>query len=133
MDVVDTRSDVAGVSLILEDPQELSIRLGVLNGENIGIQSSNGMEEVLELGVTEVGVDLGVVLDTSGGETESLDSPVKVRLTFLARAERETLTESRLIDLDDVDTSGLEVNNLVTEGKSELLSLNRLVNIITRE
>lgn len=133
MDVVDTRSDVTGVGLVLEDPQELSIRLGVLNGENIGVKGSNGVEEVLELRVTEVRVDLGVVLDTSGGKTESLDGPVKVGLTLLSGTERETLTESGLVDLDDVDTGSLEIDDLVTESKSELLSLDGLVNVITGE
>ena len=42
MNVVDTRADVAGVSLVNEDLEELGIGLGVLNGENIGIQSGNG-------------------------------------------------------------------------------------------
>lgn len=133
MNVVDTRPDVAGVSSIFKDPQQLRIRLGVLDGEYIGIQGSDGVEEVLELRVTEVGVDLGVVLDTSGSETESLDSPAYICLTFCAGAERETLAESGLIDLDDVDTSGLEINNLVAEGKSKLFSLNGLVNIVTGE
>lgn len=133
VNVVDTRSDVAGVSSVFKDPQQLRVRLRVLDGEYIGIQGSDGVEEILELGVTEMGMDLGVVLDTSGGKAESLDSPADVCLTFCAGAERETLTESGLVDLDDVDTSGLEVDDLVAEGKSELFSLNGLVNIITGE
>lgn len=133
MDVVDTRTNVSWVRLILEDSQQLSIRLRVLNGENVGVQGSDSVEKVLELGVAEVRVDLGVVLDTSGCKTESLDSPVEVCLTFLTGAERKTFTESRLVDLDDMDTSSLEINNLVTKGKSELLSLDGLVDIITRE
>jgi hypothetical protein len=75
VDVVDTRADVAGVSLVNEDLEELGVRLGVLDGEDIGIQGGDGwrqsqslwstrdnnqhtMEEVLELGVAEVRVDL---------------------------------------------------------------------------
>jgi len=42
VDVIDTGSDVTGVRLINEDLEQLSVGLGVLNGENIGIQSSNG-------------------------------------------------------------------------------------------
>lgn len=133
MNVIDTRSDVTGVSSIFKNSQQLRIRLRVLDGEYIGVQSSDGVEEVLELRVTEVGVDLGIVLDTSGSETESLDSPAYICLTFCAGAERETLTESGLIDLDDMDTSGLEINNLVTEGESKLFSLNGLVDIVTGE
>ncbi|CAI6097068.1 unnamed protein product [Clonostachys chloroleuca] len=133
VDVVDTRANVARVSLVDEDLEELGIRLAVLDRENISVKSSNSMEEVLELRVAEVRVDLSVVLDTSSAESESLDGPVEVGSTLLAGAERETLTESRLIDLDDTDTGVLEVNNLVTESKSKLLSLDGLVDIVTRE
>ena len=54
VDVVDTGADVAGVSLILEDLEELCVGLRVLNGENIGVERSDGVEEVLELRVAEV-------------------------------------------------------------------------------
>jgi len=133
VDVVDTWANLTWVSLVNEDLQELSIRLGVLNGENVGIKSSDGMEEVLELGVAEVGVDLGGVLNTRDRQAERLDSPVEVSLTLLAGAEWETLTESWLIDLDDEDTGSLEVNNLIAESESKLLSLDGLVNIVTWE
>ena len=133
MDVVDTGADVAGVGLVDEDLEKLGIRLGVLNGENISIESSDGVEEVLELRVAEVRVDLGRVLNTGGGETESLNGPLKVVSALLARAERETLTESRLIDLDNINASLLKVDDLVTESQSELLSLDGLVDIVTRE
>ncbi|CAH0014573.1 unnamed protein product [Clonostachys rhizophaga] len=133
VDVVDTRANVARVSLVDEDLEELGVRLAVLDRENISVKSSNSMEEVLELRVAEVRVDLSVVLDTSSAESESLDGPVEVGSALLAGAERETLTESRLIDLDDTDTGVLEVNNLVAESKSKLLSLDGLVNVVTRE
>lgn len=133
MDVVDTRADVAGVGRVDEDAEELGVRLAVLDRENIGVKSSDGVEEVLELGVAEVGVNLGGVLDTSGGELESLDSPVEVGSAFLAGAEGQTLTEGRLIDLDDVDAGLLEVDNLIAESQGELLSLDRLVNVVTGE
>ena len=44
--------------------QELGVRLAVLDGEDVGIEGSDGVEEILEFGVTEVRVDLGRVLDT---------------------------------------------------------------------
>ena len=42
VDVVDTGTNVTGVGLINEDLEELGIRLGVLDGENIGIQGGDG-------------------------------------------------------------------------------------------
>lgn len=133
VDVIDTGTDVTRVGRVDEDAQKLGVRLAVLDGEDIGIEGSDGMEEVLELRVAEVGVDLSGVLDTGGGELESVDGPGKVGITLLAGAERETLTERRLVDLDDVDAGLLEVDDFVTESKSKLLSLDGLVNIVTGE
>lgn len=133
MDIVDTRADVAGVGLVLEDLEELGVALAVLDGEDVSIEGGNGVEEVLELGVAEVRVDLGGVLDTGNRELEGVDSPGEVLLALSAGAEGKTLAQSRLIDLDDVDTSGLKIDHLVAQGKSKLLSLDGLVNVITRE
>ena len=133
VDVVDTRADVAGVGLIFEDLEELGIALAVLDGEDVGIEGRNGVEEVLELGVAEVRVDLGRVLDASTSELEGGDGPLEVLLTLGALSERKTLTEGGLIDLDDVDAGGLKVNHLVAEGECELLSLDRLVDVVTGE
>ncbi|GKT83088.1 LOW QUALITY PROTEIN: hypothetical protein Ct61P_00938 [Colletotrichum tofieldiae] len=133
VDVVDTRADVAGVGLLLEDTEELGVRLAVLDGQDIGIQRGDGVEEVLELGVAEVGVDLGGVLDAGSRQLEGVDGPVEVGLALLAGAERETLTQSRLVDLDAVDASGLEVDDLVAEGQSKLLGLDGLVDVVTGE
>jgi hypothetical protein len=133
VDIVDTRADVARVGGVDEDLEQLGVRLAVFDGQDIGIQSRNGVEEVLELRVTEVRVDLGGVLDTSGGQAEGLDSPVQVGLTLLTGAQGQTLTQSRLIDLDDVDASLLKVNDLVTESQGKLLGLDGLVDIVTGE
>ena len=110
------------------------------------------MEEVLELRVAEVGVNLGRVLNSGGGQLEAVDSPLEVGVTLRALPERETLlinlsasmltilngqggtyTKSRLIDLDDEDAVLLEIDDLVTEGQSELLALDGLVNVDTGE
>jgi hypothetical protein len=44
-----------------------------------------------------------------------------------------TYTKGRLIDLDDEDAVLLKVDDLVTEGQSELLALDGLVDVVTRE
>ena len=133
VDVVDTRSDVSRVSLVNKDLQQLSVGLAVLNGQHIGVEGSNGVEEVLELRVAEVGVDLCTVLDTRSGQTERVNSPLEVVCSLLALAEGQTLSESWLVNLDDVNTSLLKVNNLVSECESELLCLDRLVDIVSWE
>lgn len=86
MDVIDTRTDVTGISFIHKHLEQLSITLAVLNAKNIGIESGDGVEEVLEFRVAEVRVDLGAVLDTGGGKTERVDSPLEVGFTLLSRS-----------------------------------------------
>jgi hypothetical protein len=127
VDVVDTGTDVAGVGLVLEDLEELGVALAVLDGEDISIESGDGVEEVLELGVAEMGVDLGGVLDTGASKLERVDGPRQVLLALSTLAERKTLTEGRLVDLNDVDAGSLKVNNLIAESESKLLSLDGLV------
>lgn len=90
---------MARIGLVNEDLEELGIGLGVLDGQNVRVQSADGVEEVLELGVAEVGVDLGRVLDTSSRELEAVDSPLQVGITLLSRAKRKSLTKGGLIDL----------------------------------
>ena len=90
---------MARIGLVNEDLQELGIRLGVLDGQHVRVQSADGMEEVLELRVTEVGVDLSGVLDTSSRELEAVDGPLQIGITLLARAKGKALTEGGLIDL----------------------------------
>lgn len=133
VDVVHTGANVAGVLLVLEDLEQLSIALGVLDGQDIGVKSGDGVEEILELRVAEVRVNLGRVLDTSSRKLEGVDGPREVFLTLLAGTERKTLTESRLVDLDDEDTSRLKVNDLIADGEGKLLCLDGLVDVVTRE
>jgi len=98
----------------------------------IGIQSLDGREDVTKVGVTEVGVDLDVVLDTRGGQSERVNSPFEVVIP-VGLSERETLSDSGLIDLNGLDTIVGEINNFVSESQSELLGLDLLGDIGTRE
>lgn len=133
VDIVDTRSNVGGETLINEDLEELGIGLAVLDGQNIGIKGSNSVEEVLEFTVAEVGVDLGAVGDTSSRQLESIDSPLNISITGSASTQRKTLTQGRLVDLDDLDSGLFQIKHLVSESESKLLSLDTLVDIVTRE
>ena len=50
-----------------------------------------------------------------------------------AKENTYTLTESRLVNLDSLDATLLEIDDLVTESESELLALNLTRDIGTRE
>ena len=128
VDVVDTGANLVGVSVGLEDIEELEVGLGSLDGDDIGIESLDGGEDVSEVRVTEVGVDLDVVLNTRGGESERVDGPLEVGVPVLL-SERETLSDGGLIDLDGLDAGVGEVDDLVSKSEGELLRLNLLGDI----
>lgn len=94
-----TYSDVPRVGLVDEDLEELGVGLGVLDGQNISVQSGNGVEEVLEFRIAEVGVDLSRVLNTRGRELEAVDSPLQIGVALLAGAKGQTLTEGGFVNL----------------------------------
>lgn len=131
VDIEATGSDLVGVRVGLEDIEELQVRLGSLNRDDISIESNDVSEDGVEVGVTEVRVDLGLVLDSSGGETERVDSPGEV-LVPVDLTEGKSFTNGGLVDLDGEDTGSGEIVDLITEGKSKLLALNLSGDIDTR-
>lgn len=70
MDVVDTGADGVGVAVVLEGVEQLQVSLGGLDGDDIGVETLDGGEDVVEVGVAEVRVGLGLVLEAGGGELE---------------------------------------------------------------
>lgn len=70
VDVVDTGADLVGVAVLLEGGEELHVTLGGLNGDDISIETLDGGEDVVKVGVAEVGVGLELIGDTGGGQFE---------------------------------------------------------------
>ena len=132
VDVVYTRANLVRVSVRLECAEEFHIALGCLDGDDIGIETFDGGEDVIEVRVAEMRVCLGGVLDTCRRETEGVNCPCEIVIPVFA-AERETFTDSRLINLNGVDASGFEVNDFVTEGKGKLLRLDLAGHVDTGE
>jgi hypothetical protein len=54
MDVINTRSDLIRVSIMLEGVEEFHVGLRGLNGDDISIKTLNGWEDVVEIRVAEV-------------------------------------------------------------------------------
>jgi hypothetical protein len=58
MDVVNTGTDLVGVSVLLEGVQELHVTLGRLDRNDIGVKALDGREDVIKVGVAEMGMSL---------------------------------------------------------------------------
>jgi len=78
VDIVNTRTNLVGISVVLEGLEQLHVALGRLDRDDIGIQTLDRWEDIIEVGVAEVGVGLGGIGDTSGGETEGVYGPSEV-------------------------------------------------------
>ena len=78
MDVVNTRTNLVSISVVLEGLEQLHVALRCLDRDDIGIQTLDGWEDIVEVGVAEVRVGLGGIGDASGGETEGVNGPGEV-------------------------------------------------------
>ena len=132
VDVVDAGADLVGVTVLLEGVQELEVALRRLDGDDVSVKALDGGEDVVKVGVAEVRVGLESIGDAGGGELERVNGPLEVVVPVNA-AERKTLTDGGLIDLDGVDAGLLEIDDLVAESKSELLGLELTGDIRARE
>jgi len=94
VDVVHTGANLVRVSELLERREELHVALGRLNGDDVCVEALNRREDVVEVGVAEVGVRLRGVGDSSRRQLEGVDSPFEVGVPVDA-AERQTFTNRR--------------------------------------
>ena len=133
MDVVDTRADLVGVSVLLEGLEKLHVTLGCLDGDDISIETLDGWEDVVKVGVAEMRVSLELIGDTGCGKFEGVNSPLEVGVPVRAakgqlkrvisnsqlyslKRNTHSFTNSRLVDLDGADSSLLKINDLIAEG-----------------
>jgi len=56
---------------------------------------------------------------TVRGQTEAIDCPAQV-VALISTTQREALTQSRLVDLDDLGAGTLQVQGLAANGKCDL-------------
>lgn len=119
VNIVETGSDGQGVADGSEGREEVEIAARALDGEDISVEVSNVLENVLELGVAHVGVDLAGRLDPSSREAEAFDDRAEV-VGAGGEIEGETLTEAGLVHLDNLDAALLQSNNLVANGEGYL-------------
>jgi len=78
VDVIDTRADLVRVAVLFEGVQELHVALGCFDGDDISVETLDGWEDVIEVGVAEVRVGLESIRDAGSGELERVNGPCEV-------------------------------------------------------
>ena len=78
MNIVYTRANDVRVTELLEGREQLHVALRCFNGDNVSIETLDRGEDVIEVGIAEVGVSLGSVANTSSRKLESVNGPTKV-------------------------------------------------------
>ena len=131
MDVVHTRADLVGILVLLKALQQLRAGAGVLNRDHIRIHALDHPQHVVEFAVTHVGVNLGTVTHAGRCQPESVHGPLQVPGPIGA-PQRQPFTQGGLIDLDDADAGGLEVDHLVPDGQRLIRSRALVGQIVVR-
>lgn len=78
VNIVDTRANFVGIAILLERAQKFEVTLGCFNGDDVGIETLNRGEDVIEVRVAKVGVSLQGVGNTSSSKLERIHSPGEV-------------------------------------------------------
>ena len=94
VDVINTRADLVGVTILLEGVQQLHIALRELDGNHISIEALNRRENIPEVGVAKVGMSLSLIFDTRCRQFEGVHSPLQVFIPV-------TTTKRQLIWISD--------------------------------
>lgn len=94
VNIVDTGTNLVGISVVLEGFEQLHVALRRLDGNDIGIQALDGWENVIKVGVTEVGVGLSGIGDAGCCETEGINSPGEVMIP-ISTTKRQLRTNDR--------------------------------------
>ena len=84
MDVIYARTDLVRVTVVLEGVEQLHVALGSLDGDDIGVKTLNGGEDIVEVRVAEMRVGLELVGDASSGQLERVNSPFEVGIPIRA-------------------------------------------------
>src|SRR5712692_3415053 len=121
VDVVDPRADLVRVLVPAKGLEQLRAGARVLDRDHVRIHALDHADHVVELAVAHVRVNLGRVLHAARRQPKRIDGPVQVAAP-VGPAERQTLAQRRLVDLDDADAGALEIQHLVTDRECELLS-----------
>jgi hypothetical protein len=58
--------------------QEFHVTLGCLDGDDISVKALDGWEDVIEVGIAEVGMSLKSIRDAGGTELEGINGPFEV-------------------------------------------------------
>src|SRR3989442_228015 len=120
VDVVDPRANLVRVLVPAKGLEQLRAGARVLDRDHVRIHALDDANHVVELAVAHVRVNLGRVLHAARRQPERIDGPVQVAAP-VGPAERQTLAQRRLVDLDDADAGALEIQHLVTDRERELL------------
>ena len=131
VDVVDARTDF-GVELLIDILQQLHAGACSLNRGDIGVETSNSVDDLTELGVAQVGVNLRGWRSIQRHQAEGAHGPVQVAWTVFF-TQWQQLTQCWLINLNDFDAGFFQVLDLISQRHTDLVSGDRLVDIVTHK
>ena len=132
VDVPHARTQLALEAVLGHGGQNVHARARGLDGGHVGIQVIDRVDDDVELGVAQVGVDLGGRSGAAGGQTERAHRPLQV-IGPVVQAQRQGLADGGLIDLHDGNSGGLQVGDLGAQSQAQLVGDLGARNVVAHE
>ncbi len=120
MNVVDSRPYLAPVSRLREFPHRLVAAARVLQGDDVGIQMLDGLQNIAKLSVAHVSVNLRLGPGAPRRQAEGRHGPGEIVLPALP-LEGQPLAEGRLVHLHYPRAGSLEIGDLLPQGQRDLI------------
>lgn len=80
MDIIDTRTNLVGIAIVLKGIEQFHVTLGSLDRNNISVKALNRRENIVKVRVAKVRVSLKLISDTSCCKLERVYSPLKIAI-----------------------------------------------------
>ena len=130
MNVVNARPNLIGILKGLKGIKQIHIGARGFDGDHIRIHGGNILDDVVKLAVAHMGVNLGFVLNPTGGDAKAFHRPLQVgwpvRLT-----QRQPFANGRFVDLDDADAGLFQVQHLIAQCQCQLQARRFPADILT--
>src|SRR6267378_731854 len=120
VNVVDARTDLVGILVVLEPLEQLRAGAGALDRDHIRVHALDDPQDVIELAVAHVGVNLGPVPHSRRRQPERVHRPLLVGRP-IGPAQGQAFAQRRFVDLDHADARGFEIDDLVADRQRDLL------------
>ncbi|OQA26433.1 MAG: hypothetical protein BWY61_00670 [Firmicutes bacterium ADurb.Bin354] len=120
MNIIYPRSDLCFKITFLQCIKNKKIRSGCLKSDHIRIHVIDSRNDIRELAVAHMSMDLSFSFHATVNETECRYGEIKILTVPVRSSERKLLSESSLIDLNDLNSVSFKIQHFISYRKRDL-------------